>query len=703
MLFGVRLANEAYAPWKGQYLAYDRLKKLLREEIVDREGEAWSESDETRFVSVLDKELEKVYSFETNKYTELSDRVTEWESKVHNSPGDITDQKQMERDLESILEETTQLDHFSRLNYTGFQKIVKKHDRLHPAYQVKPLLHVRLNALPFHNEDYSPLLYRLSSLYGFLSENFGAPQSANSASARMSSFQQEGANAEYTAARFWVHPENVMEVKTRILRHLPVLVYNSEQNNNEQDANDHQVMDPTVTSVYFDNDDFELYESQLERTKPKEDGEEYLPSLRLRWYGDLTNNTNVQLERKDAGGVDNVGGGALKFKEKNVWPFVNSERAVVEKAIRKMKAKSATEAEVKGFEKLQEDLQSYIKDHSLKPIVRTVYTRTAFQIPGDDAIRIIMDSDISFYRAQQQQNPVKFPHCVLEIRLKAFAKHPTWIDDLMSSHLVKEVPHFSKFVHGVATLFAEDDRLDSLPFWLPDLELDIRQDPKMVYQDQKDRVKRHKEEMKRRASMIERTQPQSEQASIEQDEESSDGEASSSTTLTSSGRQRKTRIGYPTWTTTAPKLDMDSEDEEVELPAGVQKPRNLLRFAGEVKVETKVWLANERTFNKWLSITTMLSALTFALYNSVQKSHSESIAEKVAYLLFALTLFSGLWGYYTYVRRLRFIRQRSERHLDAPLGPIVLAVTLLLALTVNFYSTWKYHQKFTPTITDPFI
>lgn len=59
MLFGVRLASEVYPPWKQSYIDYDGLKELLKED-----GKSWSESDESRFTEALDKELEKVYSFQ---------------------------------------------------------------------------------------------------------------------------------------------------------------------------------------------------------------------------------------------------------------------------------------------------------------------------------------------------------------------------------------------------------------------------------------------------------------------------------------------------------------------------------------------------------------------------------------------------------------------------------------------------------------
>jgi SPX domain protein involved in polyphosphate accumulation len=42
--------------------------------------------------------------------------------------------------------------------------------------------------------------------------------------------------------------------------------------------------DSAITSIYFDNEDFELYLGRLEKTE----GEE---AIRMRWYGDVTGKT----------------------------------------------------------------------------------------------------------------------------------------------------------------------------------------------------------------------------------------------------------------------------------------------------------------------------------------------------------------------------------------------------------------------------
>ena len=76
------------------------------------------------------------------------------------------------RELDTITKEVSELERYSRINYTGFLKAAKKHDRKRGhSYRVRPLLQVRLAALPFNKEDYSPLLIRLSAMYSFVRQN----------------------------------------------------------------------------------------------------------------------------------------------------------------------------------------------------------------------------------------------------------------------------------------------------------------------------------------------------------------------------------------------------------------------------------------------------------------------------------------------------------------------------------------------------
>lgn len=706
MLFGVKLNSEIHGPWKKHYIAYDHLKKLLRENvIVDNKKDSWTEEDESRFVEELDKELEKVYSFETEVYQELSDKLSTVEAKAEDPKASI-DPKQIESQLEEILDEAKALDQFRRVNFTGFSKIVKKHDRLHPQYQVRPLLHVRLQALPFHSEDYSPLLYRLSHMYKFLSENFSGSVSHDAAKSHIGSFGLNHSSG-YVTLQFWVYPENLMEVKTKILRRLPILVYNGDEDDGEE-ANH----DPTVTSLYCDSPDFFLYQSQLERKK----GSDAQPtSLRFRWYGPLYQRPEIVLEQHDEedGRITRI-----NIKEKQISDFLNGNKSVITKNVQKLKQKGTSQRAVDDYESAATELFDFIQENNIQPILRTVYKRSAFEIPGDDRVRVILDSEIQFIRedALNKAHPIRdpqkwhredldqpnvniksllrqgesaeFPFSVLEVRLKQKEDTKTleklaWVEELKSSGLIKEIPRFTKYLQGVATLYGEDDRLPTLPFWLSDLVRDVPVDAKL----QTSSIKALPSKDTRVAEMSIEDFSSSDESELDDAAESQ----------AESPVPQPPVVGFPTWTRTSSRLeDADSEDEELVLPPGVVRPQTWIKNQSAVKVEAKVWLANERTFNKWLHITCLMSALTFTLYSSVSKASSPEIGEVVAYILFALTLFTGLWGFYQYHTRMDAIQARENVHFDNPIGPLVVSVGLLVALVVNFLAHYNTHK--TPTI-----
>lgn len=679
MLFSAKLSQGIYSPWPKYYIAYDKVKRLLKDS-----DDEWTENDESHFVQELDTELDKVYGFEKNIYEKISKRLEALEN--HIDSAENVNRAEIELQLEEILEEATQLDRFRRLNYTGFSKIVKLHDRLHTQYHVRPLLRARLNAQPHHTEDYSPLLHRISQLYTQIGSDAGA-QSVQSL--RNEEQPQQG----YTTLQFWVHPDNLMEVKTRILRRLPVLVYNTEENDDDSSGKD-----PTVTSLYLDNSQFELYESQLLKmqTVPT--------SLRFRWYGHLYEKPDIVLEQhnEEDGHITRI-----SLKDKSIDSFLDGDSKVVKHTINKLRQRNVAETDIKEYETNAEELQDFVTSHRLEPMLRTVYRRAAFEIPGDDRVRMILDSDILFIREDtlNKSLPIRdpahwrrsdldqpnvnlatllrkgeyarFPYSVLEVRLhNRSQERPSWIEELKASGLVHEVPHFTKFLHGVAVLFGEDERLDSLPFWLNDTE---EAGNTLAQSQQRGDSTQPAEAGTRRLPAA--------TYRFDEDEDEEESEDSGIVEDESPGPiDPEQTVGLPTWTNS--KLDQDSEDEEVVLPPGVQSPKVWLKNSTSVKIEAKVWLANERTFNKWLHITVLLSALTFTLYSSVSRATSPHAATVVAYILFALTLFSGGWGYSQYIARMHYIKERSDRPLDNPLGPLVVSAGLLLALIVNFSSTY---------------
>ena len=175
MKFGKTLRESIYGPWKDQYIDYDKLKSLLRERSDD--DAQWTEDDEQRFCDeMFNVQLEKVTRFQETKFSSIRDRVnTAFDTLREHAPKEKqeTSAAQKERlrevkdELDSITKDVNALKKFTSINYTGFQKIVKKHDRKRGGrYKVKPMMQVTMSNRPFTKEAaYAPLLKKLSIMY----------------------------------------------------------------------------------------------------------------------------------------------------------------------------------------------------------------------------------------------------------------------------------------------------------------------------------------------------------------------------------------------------------------------------------------------------------------------------------------------------------------------------------------------------------
>ncbi|KAI4194584.1 MAG: hypothetical protein LQ346_003661 [Caloplaca aetnensis] len=684
MKFGETLQSSIYEPWRSNYIDYSKLKQLLRDDshLADSPSHAqgWTEEDEIAFVDELvNVQLEKVNAFHNETYKSLRHRTADCEAELQKiaaserdlaskpSPSPLvarsTDDeilRAMREKLDTITKEMNELEKYSRLNYTGFLKAAKKHDRKRgPTYRVRPLLQVRLAALPFNSEDYSPLLYQMQR---------------EGERPRSESESWEKA-AQYKSHKFWVHPENLLEVKTYILRRLPVLVYNP-QTSKVVEGGQH---DPRITSLYFDNREFSLYTDKVSKTTGAS-------SVRLRWFGHLDANREVYLEKKtveESGDSDEV---RFPIKTKYIQDFILG-RYSMEKSLDKLKDRQGTDSDaLKRLQHNVETIQTYIQAHKLQPMLRANYTRTAFQIPGDDRVRISLDTDVAFLREDclDQDRPCRdpsdwhrsdidargmdfpfpgirrgeistFPYALLEIKVKDGARKKTneWVGDLMSSHLVKEAPRFSKFVHGVAQLF--EDHVNSFPFWLSDLETDIRRDPETAFQEEQEKKAKHAEEEQAVGSFMGSRNSRSftaavgspvTQAAELRRGQSTGGDGNHTEGMPSSDDDEIQTQAPTAWSSQGLRSFLPSfsgskygrslgQREAVRLPPGVQEPGCLLKDTGPIQVEPKVWLANQRTFVKWQHISVLLATLSLSLYNAAGENNVVARSLAIAYTLIA--------------------------------------------------------------------
>ncbi|KAH3899066.1 Vtc4p SCDLUD_004489 [Saccharomycodes ludwigii] len=487
--FGEHLKRSLIREYSYYYISYDDLKNELEECLNSNHGE-WSQSLETSFLEDLEVELDKVWMFSEVKKQEVKRRIKQANQDVNlavesldsNTPCSELDFEILEQELSSIIADVHDLAKFTRLNYIGFQKIIKKHDKK-TKFVLKPVFQVRLDSKPFFKENYDPLVVQISQLYDLVRTRGNPVLGDSSAGGKQQNFVRQ-------TTKYWIHPDNITELKLIVLKHLPVLVFNTNK--------EFEVQDSAITSIYYDNEDMDLYYGRLR----KDEGAE---AHRLRWYGGMGSDT-IFVERKthreDWTGEKSVKA-RFALKEKYINDFMKGNYTVEQAFVKMRKEGKKSPQEIESLEALATEIQYTVLKKKLRPVMRSFYNRTAFQLPGDARVRISLDTELTMVREDNfdgfdrtkgnwrrmdigidwpfkqldDKDVERFPYAVLEVKLQTQMgqEPPEWVRDLVRSHLVEPVPKFSKFLHGCASLLG--DKVDSIPYWLPQMGVDIKKPP----------------------------------------------------------------------------------------------------------------------------------------------------------------------------------------------------------------------------------
>ncbi|GME77442.1 unnamed protein product [[Candida] boidinii] len=451
MKFGETLKSSLIKDYSYYYVQYDELKYLLKKGL-SKSNNKWTNNLEEEFVSQLEQELDKIFNFVKLKHQEILRRIKDSETLVFttvenskNAPEeelDLYEQdfEDLEEELSDIIADVHDLAKFTRLNYIGFQKILKKHDK-QTHFILKPIFSARLDAKAFYKDNYDSLIVKLSTLYDLVRTRGNPVKGDSAAGGSMQNFVRQ-------TTKYWVHPDNITELKLIILKHLPVLVFNSNKEFEQEDS--------AITSIYYDNKNMDLYYGRLEKTEGAE-------AIRIRWYGGMNADT-VFVERKthreDWTGEKSVKA-RFPIKEKNTNDFMSGKFTTgqVFEKMRKDGRKSAQE--IDSLERLAQEVQYRVIKDKMRPVMRSFYNRTAFQLPGDARVRISLDTELTMVREDNfdgvdrthgnwrrmdigvnypfanlpDKDVERFPYAVLEVKLQTQLgqEPPNW-RELISSH-----------------------------------------------------------------------------------------------------------------------------------------------------------------------------------------------------------------------------------------------------------------------------
>lgn len=384
--------------------------------------------------------------------------------------------------------------------------------------------------------------------------------------------------------------------------------------------------------------------------------------------------------------------------------------------------------EIDNLERLAKEVQYRVLKEKYRPVMRSFYNRTAFQLPGDARVRISLDTELSMIREDDfdgydrthgnwrrmdigvdypfsqlpEKDICRFPYAVLEVKLQTQLgqEPPVWVRDLVTSHLVEAVPKFSKFIHGGASLLT--DHVDLLPFWHTQMDVDIRK-PKI----QQEYGIRRNPQARIMASSTSGGELDEEELTgssytgvhFSNDINPLEEDLDESTPLLLPNTYTNRRSESPITTflyhlygqflhyfnddrtfTVKPGTNFDlNETFKDKLPKGKT-------ICVPIRIEPKVYFANERTFLSWLSIGMLLGGTAMYLLNYGSNS---SLTASISF--FITSLFTIFYAIYKYIWRVIMIREKRAAQYGDKFGPNMICAFIFLSTFTTFL--FKFLEK----------
>ena len=716
--FGKYLTENQRPSWRPYYLDYESLKDLIEESEEEARKEnpeldnaslrttslsvlrpaAGRDTAEERFFRRLEAEVAKIGTFTAEVVSQLRTRLLRLQEAVDKRTaehaaasdaangegssimnGDVKGGSAIDEKLlaeaKDIGDEFLALEKYVNLNYMGFHKILKKHDKNLPHAPCRQFYVSHLHNQPWVQGNYSDLMVILSNVYSQLRGDRLAGAVGGAAQA----FKR-------STTKYWVRTQDVSAVKRIIIENMPVFVFNPENY-----AGDAQL----INSVYFDNESLELYHGRLDK-KPG------AIAFRVRWYG--PNEPKLCFIERKTHRESWKGEKSVKERftlpEEKVVPFLEGEYTV--KSFREdLEARGKSQDEINKAAELFESCQQAIESKQLKPFIRTQYMRSAFQMGHDRTVSFTLDTNLVMLKENPEGHPTcalsgrwyrdpnlpihrseitRFPHAVLEIKLALpdGEQPPEWVQDLISSGLITEVHKMSKFIHGTAVLFPE--LVQAVPYWIDDES--IRES---IAASSSSSVPIQPTARDAKVREMQDRKPRRRGEVVDGDEGNHPllGDAPTLALMRSHGAVINTSGGSQTVRDRAPwwKFWTTQTGPAATIPQ---------------RLEPKTFLASERTFLSWLHMAITLASIGAAMLAFAATSQkntdpmhrlSRNLVEFIALLLLPLAAFIVAYALVVFLWRNSQIAMKQASYIDDRRGPLLLATLVVAALSCIFIAS----------------
>ena len=488
--------------WAAYNVNYNQLKHLIKVRtstgsaipvsIPSASVSRWHDL-ENELYSVIEQEYENVALFLRSKQGEIERRLSHLEKQVQAAQKAVEHgaldrpilqarkYQRLVKDAESIGDEVENISRFAAVQKTAFRKILKKYRKYTGSSALQHRLEVEVFSSGALQVDYADYLQRLSAQSHTISSQLAGPmlsgsrfQSPRKATASAGDVSnRSNAKAIATAcsngalqfdvalssvadgeaagsAHFWIHPDNLQEAETLLLRHMRLLQPRSPpasaNNGDSQDDRQHHI-------AFYDN--LERFTEDISLGRPSS------MALTARWTTDpealvtfsslvpnSTSTETVKIRRKGVGAVLRRSPEARQDKDcKKIQSYLSEHR----------------------------DVKALADMHALRS--RYVGLNNASEI-GSWAT---LDSSILVAPAALEQlgslaaeaaAAEAFPHSVLHIRWE-LSRMPEVVRVFQTSYLAEAVSDFTLGKAAVYTVFKDLEQ----PSWRQLLETDIRKVP----------------------------------------------------------------------------------------------------------------------------------------------------------------------------------------------------------------------------------
>ncbi|CAM9498600.1 unnamed protein product [Heterosigma akashiwo] len=108
----------------------------------------------------------------------------------------------------------------------------------------------------------------------------------------------------------------------------------------------------------------------------------------------------------------------------------------------------------------------------------------------------------------------------------------------------------------------------------------------------------------------------------------------------------------------------------------VERPRKV-----PIKIEPKVFFANERTFLAWMHMTVTLASIAVAI---IAFGSQNEWSQVYGLLILPVAICFCLYALYNFLRRASLIRRRAPGPYEDTFGPTFLATILMVSILLNF-------------------